>query len=106
MRNSAEFSYTKAPKRAYYNVNYCLHRVGVVETTSSRIDQRRHQATLFFIIRILFLVLLGSLKVVYRLDAADDLGGGTYILYDLVDALICHRRLVKSVGNNAGGVNT
>ena len=35
MRNSAEFSYTKAPKSTHYNVNYCLHRVGVVEAASS-----------------------------------------------------------------------
>ena len=35
MRNSAEFSCTKAPKNTHYNVNYCLHRVGVVEAASS-----------------------------------------------------------------------
>ena len=53
MRNSAEFSYTKAPKTVYYNVNYYLHRVGVVEVArSNRVTQTSvsvHKGTHIFL---------------------------------------------------------
>ena len=52
------------------------------------------------------LVLLRCLKVVYRLDSANYLGGRLNVLNDLVHALISHRRLVKGIGNDAGGVDT
>ena len=44
MRNSAEFSYAKAPKSTHYNVNYCLHRVGVVEAASSSLVTQTKKA--------------------------------------------------------------
>ena len=51
-------------------------------------------------------MLLRCLEVVNGLDSANYLCGRLDVLDDLVHALISHRRLVKSVGNDAGGVNT
>lgn len=45
---------------------------------------------------------LRCLEVVDRLDSADDLSGRFDVLDDLVHALISHRRLVKSIGNDTG----
>lgn len=49
---------------------------------------------------------LRRLEVVDRLDSANDLCGRLDVLDDLVHAFISHRRLVKSLGNDAGGVYT
>ena len=51
-------------------------------------------------------ILLRRLKIVDRLDSADDLGGRLDVLNDLVHALVRHRRLVKGIGDDAGGVDT
>ena len=51
-------------------------------------------------------VLLRRLKIVDRLDSADDLGSRLDVLDDLIHALVRHRRLIKGIGNDAGGVDT
>ena len=51
-------------------------------------------------------VLLCRLEIIDRLDSANDLCGRLDVLDDLVHAFISHRRLVKSIGNDAGGVDT
>ena len=48
---------------------------------------------------------LRRLEVVYRLDSTDNLCSRLDVLHDLVHALISHRRLIKGVGHNAGGVD-